>query len=72
MLKSGWSTRHIATELQANGVIHSWRAFLLYHYLLKPRSLKAGEYKFEDSASAMVVHDRLTRGDVYIHTVVVP
>jgi len=72
MLKPGWSTRHIATELQANGVIHSWRAFLLYHYLLKPRSLKAGEYKFEEAASASAVHDRLTRGDVYVHTVVVP
>ncbi|HUN88389.1 MAG TPA: endolytic transglycosylase MltG [Terriglobales bacterium] len=72
MLKPGWSTRHIATELQANGVIHSWRAFLLYHYLLKPRSLKAGEYKFDDSETALRVHDRLSRGDVYIHTVVIP
>ena len=72
MLKPGWSTRHIATELQANGVIHSWHAFLLYHYLLKPRSLKAGEYKFDSAASALRVHDRLVRGDVYVHTVVVP
>lgn len=72
MLKPGWSTRRIATELQANGVIHSWRAFLLYHYLLKPRSLKAGEYKFDSAVSALRVHDRLVRGDVYVHTVVVP
>ena len=72
MLKPGWSTRHIATELQANGVIHSWRAFLLYHYVLKPRSLKAGEYKFEGDETALRVHDRLARGDIYVHSVVVP
>ena len=72
LLKPGWSTRHIATELQANGVIHSWRAFMLYHYLAKPRSLKAGEYKFASEESALKVHDRLMRGDVYVHTVVVP
>ena len=72
MLKPGWSTKHIATELQANGVIHSWRAFLLYHYLAKPRSLKAGEYKFDEAESALRVHDRLIRGDIYVHTVVIP
>jgi len=72
LLKPGWSTRHIATELQSNGVIHSWRAFLLYHYVAKPRSLKAGEYKFDSAETALSVHDRLVRGDVYVHTVVVP
>jgi UPF0755 protein len=72
LLKPGWSTRHIATELQANGVIHSWRAFLLYHYVAKPRSLKAGEYKFDSAANALLVHDRLVRGDVYVHTVTIP
>lgn len=72
MLKPGWSTRHIASELQANGVIRSWRAFLLYHYLARHHSLKAGEYKFDDEESALRVHDRLMRGDIYVHTVVVP
>jgi UPF0755 protein len=72
MLKPGWSTRHIATELQTNGVIRSWRAFLLYHYVAKPRTLKAGEYKFDSSETARQVHDRLMRGDVYVHTVVIP
>jgi UPF0755 protein len=72
MLKPGWSTRHIANELQASGVIHSARALLLYHYVMKPRTLKAGEYKFDDTASALAIHDRLTRGDVYVHSVTVP
>lgn len=72
LLKPGWSTRHIATELQANGVIHSWRAFLLYHYILKPKTLKAGEYKFDTAETALTVHARLMRGDVYVHSVTIP
>ena len=43
-LRPGWSTRHIAAELQSAGVIRSARAFLLYHYLGHPKTLKAGEY----------------------------
>lgn len=72
MVKPGLSTRHIATELQANGVIRSWRAFLLYHYIANRHTLKAGEYKFDADESSLRVHDRLMRGDVYVHTVVVP
>ncbi len=72
MLKPGWSTRRIASELQSRGVIRSWRAFLLYHYVLKPRTLKAGEYKFEGPENNLLVHTRLVRGDIYVHTVVVP
>lgn len=72
LLKPGWSTKHIATELQSQGVIRSWRAFLLYHFVLKPRTLKAGEYKFDSPETARQVHARLMRGDVYVHTVVIP
>jgi peptidoglycan lytic transglycosylase G len=72
LLKPGWSTRHIAAELHQNGVIRSPQAFLLFHYIVRPRTLKAGEYKFDSSASALQVHNRLMRGDVYVHTVVVP
>jgi UPF0755 protein len=72
MLKPGWSTRHIANQLEASGVIRSARALLVYHYVVRPRTLKAGEYKFENSASALQVHDRLVRGDIFVHTVTVP
>ncbi len=72
LLKPGWSTKRIANELQSNGVIRSARALLLYHYVMKPRSLKAGEYKFENSASALQVHDRLVRGDIFVHQVTIP
>lgn len=72
ILKPGWSTRHIAAELKEQGVIRNGHAFLLYHYLLKPKTLKAGEYKFDNSSSAIVAHDRLVRGDIYVHYVTVP
>ncbi|MGA8429068.1 MAG: endolytic transglycosylase MltG [Candidatus Sulfotelmatobacter sp.] len=72
MLHPGYSTRRIARELRAAGVIRSEQAFLLWHYFHRRPSLKAGEYLFDKTASAKDVHQRLARGDVYFHTVVVP
>jgi UPF0755 protein len=72
LLHPGYSTRRIATELQSAGVIHSADAFVLWHYLHRKRSLKAGEYLFDKMATALEVHRRLVRGDVYFHTVVIP
>lgn len=72
MLHPGYSTRRIARELKSAGVIRSEEAFLVWHYFHRGRSLKAGEYLFEKPASAKDIHQRLARGDVYFHTVVVP
>lgn len=72
MLRPGWSTRRIARELKNAGVIRSSFGFSLLHYIDARRSLKAGEYKFDRSANAIEVRDRLARGDIYTHTVVVP
>jgi UPF0755 protein len=72
MLHPGYSTRRIAHELKNVGVIRSEEAFLLWHYFHRRPSLRAGEYLFEKAASAKDVHQRLARGDVYFHTVVVP
>jgi UPF0755 protein len=72
MLRPGYSTRRIATELKANGIIRSEDAFIVWHYLHRRRSLKAGEYRFDKPISLIHVHNRLTRGDVYFRTVVVP
>jgi UPF0755 protein len=72
LLHPGYSTRKIATELKSAGVIRSVDAFLLWHYLHRGRSLKAGEYLFENPANAVAVHARLARGDIYVHTVVIP
>jgi UPF0755 protein len=72
LLRPGFSTRHIAAELKSAGVIHSTNAFIFWHYLRHEHSLKAGEYLFDRTASTIEVHNRLCRGDIYVHTVVVP
>ena len=72
LLRPGWTTRHIARELQQDGIIHSANAFLVLHYVQGLGSLKAGEYKFENPANALEVRRRIMRGDVYARTVTVP
>src|SRR5580700_7697350 len=72
MLRPGFSTRRIASVLKANGIIHSEDAFILWHYLHRRRSLKAGEYLFDKPRNIVEVHSRLARGEVYFRSVVVP
>jgi UPF0755 protein len=72
LLRPGYSTRRIAAELKNAGVIRSEEAFVLWHYVHRKRSLKAGEYLFDKSADIIDIQKRLRRGDVYFHTVVVP
>ncbi len=72
LLRPGFSTRRIAHELQLAGVIRSADGFILWQYLHRRHSLKAGEYLFERAADARQVHDRLVRGDVYYREVVIP
>ena len=72
LFPAGSGSQHIAQELQDHGVIHSARAFLFLHYVRPGRKLKAGEYKFDREANALDVLNRIARGDVYTHTVVVP
>lgn len=72
LLRSGYSSRKIASELKSAGVIRNEDAFLLWHYFHHKGLLKAGEYLFEKPANAMALHQRLVRGDIYVHTVVIP
>jgi len=72
LLYPGWGARHIARNLQQQGVIRSSAAFLMVHYAEGRKALKAGEYKFDQPASALEVWRRLVQGDVYARTVVVP
>lgn len=72
LLRPGYSTRRMARELKNAGVVRSMDAFVLWHELHRRPSLKAGEYLFERNANAIEVHRRLARGDVYVHTVVIP
>ena len=72
LLHAGYSTHRIAAELKKAGVIRSEEAFVLWHYVHRSRSLKAGEYLFDKPANIIDIQQRLRRGDVYFHTVVVP
>jgi UPF0755 protein len=72
LLHSGYSTRRIASELKKAGVIRSEFAFRLWRATHRKSSLKAGEYVFDREASLPQVYDRIRRGDVYFHTVVIP
>ena len=72
MLRPGFSTRRIAAELKNAGVIRSPEAFILWRYIHRGRSLKAGEYLFDKQANIIDIQKRLRRGDVYLHTVVIP
>jgi UPF0755 protein len=72
LLRPGYSTRKIASELKAAGVIENEKAFLIWHYFHRKRSMKAGEYLFEKTATLADIHDRLAHGDIYVHTVVIP
>lgn len=72
VLRPGYGTRRIAAELKNAGVIRSRQAFVVWHSFHRERSLKAGEYLFEKSADIRDVHARLAKGDIYVHTVVIP
>ncbi len=72
LLHPGYSTRRIAAELKGAGIIRSEEAFVLWHYVHRKHSLKAGEYLFDKPANIIDIQKRLRRGDVYFRTVVVP
>jgi UPF0755 protein len=72
LLRPGYSTRRIATELKKAGVIRSELVFCLWHALRPKPSLKAGEYRFEREATLPQVYGRIARGDIYFHVVTIP
>lgn len=72
LFPSGSSSKAMAAQLQSAGVVRSAAAFQLLHHAFPRRTLKAGEYRFDGAASGIRVFRRLVRGDVVIHTVVVP
>jgi peptidoglycan lytic transglycosylase G len=72
MLRPGYSTHRIASELKSAGIIRSEEAFILWHDFHRHRTLKAGEYLFENPANIIDLQKRLRRGDIYFRTVVIP
>lgn len=70
-LKQGSSTRQIARQLQAEGIIRDANTFLLWS-MFDRRSLKAGEYRFAGATDLRAAHDKIARGEVSAHQLVIP
>ena len=70
-IPAGTSSWRTAALLQGQSIIRSSLAFDLLH-LLHPRTLKAGEYRFDHPATLPEVYRRIARGDVYTRVVLVP
>ena len=72
----GTSSRAIAAQLEAAGIIRSRYAFLLLRtwrtFRSEPHTLKAGEYRFDHAAPLTNVYDRVTLGDVYTRALTIP
>ena len=70
-LQPGTSAQKMAANLQQAGVIRSQYAFLLLR-AWKGGRLRAGEYRFADSADAATVYARIAKGDVYTRALTIP
>jgi UPF0755 protein len=69
----GMSSHQVAHLLQQEGVVRHWSAFLLYLKTVKRNAhLQAGEYKFDAPQSVVQVVDKLVRGLVYYHELIIP
>jgi UPF0755 protein len=67
----GTGTKAIATQLEEAGVLRSRFAFDLLR-VVKGGKLIAGEYRFNQPATAIQVYARMVRGDVYTIPVTIP
>jgi UPF0755 protein len=67
----GSSTFNIGRQLERAGIVRSRYAFDLLR-LVRRRSLKAGDYRFDHPASAVEVYGRIASGDVYTIALTVP
>ena len=67
----GTKTETIAAKLEEAGVLHSRYVFDLLR-VVKGGKLIAGEYRFNQPATATEVYARLARGDVYTISLTIP
>jgi UPF0755 protein len=67
----GTPSRHIAAQLEQNGIIRSKYLFDAMH-VIKGGTLKAGEYRFDHPIKMSDVYNRLQRGEVYTVSVTIP
>jgi UPF0755 protein len=68
----GTSAGNIAGMLAGQGVVRNRRDFLMARVLQRGRTLQAGEYRFNRADSPLQVYDRIARGDIFYHELVIP
>lgn len=68
----GTASAEIAEMLAADGVVDRPIYFLAARALRYGKRLQAGEYRFDPGQSPIKVVDRLIRGDVLLHPLIVP
>ena len=68
----GAGPRTIARHLTAAGVTKRDWDFMIVRALRRKEILKAGEYRFSQPVSAWSAFDKIARGDVFYHELVVP
>jgi UPF0755 protein len=72
-ISKGEGVKETARRLQQRGIIRSSTAFVMLARLLgEHHRIQAGEYRFEGPLSPVEVLRKLTRGDVYLHSVTIP
>jgi UPF0755 protein len=71
-IPKGTGTFRIARMLADAGVIRHPLQFLLVRALQPKARLQAGEYRFDQPASAWRVFDRIGRGDIFFYVLAVP
>jgi UPF0755 protein len=62
----------MAAMLAREGVIRAPWQFKLARIFRRGRTLQAGEYRFAGAASVLHVYDRIARGDILYHELLVP
>jgi UPF0755 protein len=68
----GTSTAALAEMLAADGVVERPIYLMAARALRYGKRLQAGEYRFDEPESPLQIVDRMIRGDVLLHTLVVP
>ncbi|MGH9353968.1 MAG: endolytic transglycosylase MltG [Terriglobia bacterium] len=73
-ISPGARAPEVARELQTRGVLASRIPFLLRYWLGRRRreTIKFGEYQFDRPRDVSQIYEKLIRGEVWLHTVVIP
>lgn len=71
-IQRGMSSRQIANELAAHGVVRSRWAFLVVRMLHPRATLQAGEYRFGSDQTPWQVFEKIRRGETFYEDFTVP